>query len=144
MKSICGADCSACFMNTNCKGCIATNGAPFGEKCMVACMCEKGENALESFKEGLIAEFNSLGIPYMNPVTELNALCGAFVNMEFTLENGSKVKLLNDNKIYLGTQIEKNGTDRCYGLAADEKYLLVCEYGKDGSDAEIVVFKRWK
>ena len=29
------------------------------------------------------------------------------------------------------------------GLAADNKYLMVSEYGCYGSDAEIVVFKRW-
>jgi len=28
-------------------------------------------------------------------------------------------------------------------LVADEEYLLVCEYGVDGADAEIIVFKRW-
>lgn len=28
------------------------------------------------------------------------------------------------------------------GLTADENYLLVCEYGENGADAEIVIFKR--
>jgi hypothetical protein len=31
---------------------------------------------------------------------------------------------------------------RCYGLTADENYLLVCEYGENGKDPEIVVFRR--
>jgi hypothetical protein len=44
---------------------------------------------------------------------------------------------------YYINQLEKNGSPRCYGLTADEKYLLVCEYGEGGTDAEIVVFKRW-
>lgn len=34
-------------------------------------------------------------------------------------------------------------SDRCYGIAADEKYLMVSEYGAYGSDAEVIVFKRW-
>ena len=29
------------------------------------------------------------------------------------------------------------------GIAADEQYLMVAEYGENGSDAKIVVFKRW-
>ena len=29
------------------------------------------------------------------------------------------------------------------GIAADEKYLMVSEYGENGSDAEIVIFQRW-
>ena len=53
-----------------------------------------------------------------------------------------RVKLLDDKKIYLGYQLEKINEDRCYGLAADEKYLLVCEYGCNGADPEIIVFKK--
>lgn len=29
-------------------------------------------------------------------------------------------------------------------LTADEHYLLVCEYGENGSDAEIVAYKKWR
>ena len=53
------------------------------------------------------------------------------------------VKLWDDNRIYLGNQLHKKGSDRCYGIAADEKFLMVSEYGCYGSDAEIVVFKQW-
>lgn len=49
---------------------------------------------------------------------------------------------MDDNKIYLGNQICKKNSSRCYGLTADENYLLVCEYGDGGSDAEIVVYKK--
>ncbi len=52
------------------------------------------------------------------------------------------MKLLEDNNIYWGNQVEIPGSDRCYGLAADEKYLLVCEYGCNGVDPEIVTYKR--
>jgi hypothetical protein len=90
----------------------------------------------------LIGEFNKLGIADMDEVTGLNALKGSFINLEYTLASGQKVKLLDDNKIYLGNQLGKAGSDRCYGIAADEKCLLVCEYGEAGVDAEIVVFKR--
>jgi len=51
------------------------------------------------------------------------------------------VKLLDDNATYWGTQIEKDD-GRCYGIACDEHYILVSEYGKDGTDAEIVDLKK--
>ena len=53
------------------------------------------------------------------------------------------VKLLDDNGIYLGSQLRKTGSDRTYGVAADGRYLLVCEFGEAGAGAEIVVLKRW-
>ena len=43
----------------------------------------------------------------------------------------------------MGNQLcKKDGSGRCYGLTADENYLLVCEYGENGSDPEIVVYRR--
>lgn len=97
---------------------------------------------LQTEKPRLIAEFNALGIADMPRVTDLCRLAGAYVNLEYPLPNGEKVRLLDDKKIYLGYQLEKEKGDRCYGLVADEQYLLVCEYGCNGSDPEIVVYKR--
>lgn len=95
-------------------------------------------------KEQLIKEFNSLGITDMEEVKELNRGTGDFVNLDFKLPCGQSVKLWNDNKTYYINQLEKKNSTRCYGLTADEKYLLVCEYGENGADAEIVIFKRWR
>ncbi len=79
----------------------------------------------------------------MEEVTELNALKGSFANIEYTLPNGHTVKFWDDNRIYLGNQLHKMDSDRCYGIIADEKYLMVSEYSSYGTDAEIIVFKRW-
>ena len=79
----------------------------------------------------------------MEEVTELNALKGSFANIEYTLPNGHTVKFWDDNRIYLGNQLHKKDSDRCYGIIADEKYLMVSEYSGYGTDAEIIVFKRW-
>ena len=38
--------------------------------------------------------------------------------------------------------LKKANSDRCYGLVADDKYMLVCEYGCNGSDPEIIVYKK--
>lgn len=93
-------------------------------------------------KEDLIRRFNSLGIQDMTEVTELHMLKGSFINLEYQLPSGQHVKLWEDDKLYYGAEICKKGSDRCYGLTADDKYLLVCEYGAGGTDAEIVVFER--
>ena len=56
---------------------------------------------------------------------------------------GQKIKFWDDQRIYLGNQMCKHdGSGRCYGLTADEHHLLVCEYGDNGCDPEIVVYKR--
>ena len=99
--------------------------------------------ALNELKEKLITAFNALNIPEMEEVTELNALKGSFANIEYTLPNGQLVKFWDDNRIYLGNQLHKEGSDRCYGIIADEKYLMVSEYSGYGADAHIIVFKRW-
>ena len=67
---------------------------------------------------------------------------GAYVNLEYTLPSGQKIRLLDDKKVYLGYQLEKENSDRCYGLVADNHFLLVCEYGCNGADPEIIVYKK--
>ena len=76
----------------------------------------------------------------MPQIDNLFVLQGSFVNMTYPI-NGNMVKLLDDNATYWGTQIEKDD-GRCYGIACDEHYILVSEYGKDGTDAEIVDLKK--
>lgn len=74
----------------------------------------------------------------------LNALRGGFVNLKYKLPGGQIYSFWEDDRIYLGNQICKKGSERCYGLTADEHYLLVCEYGANGADAEIVIYKKWR
>lgn len=149
-KTICGLDCSKCSMKNDCKGCNETAGKPFGGSCVIALCCEKDgcENCGHAFetacelKTQLIKEFNELGINDMPEITELYALVGGFVNLEYELPGGQKIKFWDDRRVYLGNQVEKKDSERCYGLTADENYLLVCEYGCNGADPEIIVYKR--
>lgn len=149
MKTICGADCNACMLKSACPGCAATNGHPFGKACLIAaCAKEKkhancSECTACSLREKLIQQFNSLGIESMPALSALYALKGAFINMTYKLPGGQPARFWDDDKIYLGNQLAKAGSKRCFGLAADEKYLMVCEYNEDGTDAEIIVFKKW-
>ena len=147
--SICGADCAQCPSRDACGGCRETGGRPVRRECPIAACCQGagrercGQCAGDcGLKAPLIAEFNALGLPDMPEVTDLNALLGSFVNLAYTLPNGQTVKLLEDDKIYLGNQLEKRDSARCYGIAADETHLLVCEYGEGGSGPEIVLYKK--
>lgn len=150
MTTICGADCNECGFKESCNGCQETKGHPFGGSCILA-QCSNNKSNDEGCKSccsvckvkaKLIKEFNALGIEDMEEVTNLNALKGSFVNLEYTIPSGKTIRFWDDNRIYLGNQMCKKNSDRCYGLAADENYLLVCEYGSNGENPEIVIFKK--
>lgn len=143
-RSICGIDCLNCQLSSTCKGCAETKGRPFGAECIVALCLKQGDNVLCQFKKDLISAFNALHIQDMEKVTELNALKGSFINIEYPLPNGQTIKYWDDHKIYLGNQLQKKDSNRCYGIIADEKYLMVSEYSGYGIDPRIVVFKRWR
>lgn len=143
MKTICGTECTKCNFKESCEGCAETNGRPFGGECIAAeCYQSGGEKCFLTYKDQIIEEFNDLGISDMPKITELCQLPGVTINLEYTLPNGQKAKMLDDKKIYLGYQVEKKNSNRCYGLVADSDYLLVCEYGCNGANPEIIVFKK--
>ena len=149
MKSICGADCTNCGYGTNagCRGCQASGGCPFGKHCFIATYIQTGGlSAFDSFKKQLIFEFNALHIEGMPEITELCALNGALVNLAYPMPNGHEIKLLDDNEIYLGTQVACDFNDgsliRCFGLVAGMDFLLVSEYGANCSDPQLIIFKR--
>ena len=145
MLSICGSDCcEKCPQKAACGGCIQTGGHPFGGSCVAAALIQQGGmSEFLKFKNDLICEINALELPALM-VTDLNLLNGVYVNLEYCLPNGQKVKLLEDHKVYLGTQIETPGNDRCYGVVGDEQYLLVCTYGCNGADPQIVCYQKRK
>ncbi len=98
-------------------------------------------HASHPMKKIYIEEVNALGIKDLH-IENLFVLQGSFINQEYKL-NGNSLFLLDNNATYWGTQVEKpNAEGRCYGIACDEKYILVSEYGKDGSNPEIVVLKK--
>ncbi|MBR3280851.1 MAG: DUF3795 domain-containing protein [Clostridia bacterium] len=149
MSSLCGAQCEGCQfgLNSNCKGCSETNGCPFGKQCFVAkYILTGGKEKLNEFKTQLIEEINSLGISGMPQITELNPLNGVFVNLEYNLPNGEKIKFLDDSEIYLGSQVESEFNDgeliKCFGIVANMDFILVSEYGPNGSNPELIVYKK--
>ncbi len=102
-----------------------------------------GKEKFDEFKNQLIAEFNELHIEGMPEVKSLNALVGNFINLEYRLPNGKLVKFLDDRATYLGTQLESEfGEERCFGLAANMDFLLVCTYDENGENPELLVYKK--
>ncbi len=105
---------------------------------------ELGDNGeFDKFKRQLIDEINALHIEGMPQVKSLNALVGKFVNLEYPLPGGMKVKFLDDGVTYLGNQLQcEFGGDRCFGVLANMDFILVCTYGADGADPELVMYKK--
>ena len=103
-----------------------------------------GIEKFEEFKKQIIDEFNTiLGIEGLPKIEKLNVLSGSFVNLEYRLPNGDMVKFLDDKASYLGSQLEcEFGGDRCFGIAANMDFLLVCTYEKNGENPELVMYKK--
>ena len=101
------------------------------------------DGEFEVFKKQLIEEINALQIEGMPRVEKLNALVGQYVNLAYRLPNGAQVKFLDDGTTYLGNQLEPEfGGDRCFGVLANMDFILVCTYGEDGADPELVLYKK--
>lgn len=97
----------------------------------------------EEFKKTLIQEINDLHIEGMPKLESLNALVGSYVNLEYSLPNGTKVKFLNDQTTYLGNQLEPDfGGDRCFGVLANMEFILICTYEAEGKNPELVLYKK--
>ena len=102
-----------------------------------------GEEKFNQFKQKLIDEFNALQVEGMPKVTKLSALVGGYVNLEYRLPNGNLVKFIDDSATYLGCELESEfGGDRCFGLVANMEFLLVCTYGENGENPELVLYKK--
>ena len=101
------------------------------------------DGQFEEFKKKLVDEINGLGIEGMPKVETLNALVGKFVNLEYPLPGGTSAKFLDDGTTYLGTQLEPEfGGDRCFGVLANMDFILICTYAENGSDPELVMYKK--
>lgn len=102
-----------------------------------------GAEKFEEFKQQLMGEINALHIEGMPKVEALNALVGGYINLEYPLPNGARVKLLDDSATYLGTQLEcAFGGERCFGIAANMDFILVCSYEANGENPELLIYQK--
>lgn len=97
----------------------------------------------EAFKQQLIGEINALHVEGLPKLEKLNALVGSYVNLAYPLPSGFSVKFLDDNTTYLGNQLESEfGGGRCFGVLANMDFILICTYGENGADPELVLYKK--
>lgn len=143
MSTICGANCDLCSLRETCRGC-AEILRPSLRRGLPCRRVHKGrrQGAVCGTEAALISQFNALGIEGMPEITELFCLCGSFVNLAYPMPNGRQVHLLDDKNIYLGTQVEGAGEDRCFGLVGGTDFLLVCTYGEGGTDPQLVMYRK--
>ena len=147
MESICGCDCEKCELyNKKCEGCINTNGCPFGKKCFIAKYIEIGGiDSFNEMKKILISEINSIDIEGMSKIKDLIPLNGSLVNLEYLLPNGNKTKLLNDEEVYLGTQVEcifNDDIKKYFGIVCNMTFIIICEYEEDYKNPELLIYKK--
>ena len=101
------------------------------------------DGQFEEFKQKLIEEINALHVDGLPKVEKLNALVGKYVNLEYRLPNGMRVKFLDDNVTYLGNQLESEfGGDRYFGVLASMEFILIATYEEDGVNPELVMYKK--
>jgi transcriptional regulator with XRE-family HTH domain len=101
------------------------------------------EGQFEAFKKQLVDEINALGIEGMPRLEKLNALVGQYVNLEYPLPSGMRAKFLDDRTTYLGNQLEsESDEERCFGVLANPDFILICSYGCEGADPELLLYKK--
>ena len=74
--------------------------------------------------------------------TSGDALVGGYINLEYRLPNGAKVRFLDDNATYLGNQLPSAFGGRCFGIATNMDFILICTYEEKGEDPELVIYKK--
>ena len=103
----------------------------------------RDDGQFEAFKKKLLEEINGLHIKGLPKVEKLNALVGRYVNLEYPLPGGQKAKFLDDRTTYLGNQLEdERGGERCFGVLAGTDFILICTYGAEGADPELILYRR--
>ena len=97
----------------------------------------------EEFKQKLIDEINDLHVEGMPKVEKLNALVGKYVNLEYLLPGGQKVKFLDDETTYLGNQLESEIVDGlCFGILANMEFIMISTYEAEGANPELLLYKK--
>ena len=137
----CGAKCDECNSKNICKGCVNTCGSPFGGRCAAAEYIKKnGLKAYTEFKAKLKDEINGLLEAERLPaVDDIYELAGNLVNLRYTMQNGEKVRFLNDNDVYIGGMVNHGGA--FYGAVTDGNVMILSKFD-NGTDAELLLYKK--
>ena len=116
MSTYCGANCEGCPSKENCKGCRETCGSPFGGRCVAAEYIKFGGlEAYQKFKQKLLGEINALlAAQEIGAIDGFFELVGEYVNLEYTMPSGEKVKLCSDRVCGPGNLLRSRRGYRLY------------------------------
>ena len=102
-----------------------------------------GTDAFDEFKSNLMNEVNGLRPEGMPEIASLNALAGHYVNFEYLLPNGHTTRFLDDQAMYLGTQVSCLYNDEiCFGVVANMDFILICSYEAEGHNPELLIYRK--
>lgn len=95
------------------------------------------------FKSKLVGEINFyLKAEKIPEISELFEIPGEYINLKYPLESGEKTAFLRNDTVYLGNQIEFADLGVCFGAESFAGFILICSYGRNGSDPELILYKR--
>lgn len=125
--------------------CIAneTVDTTFERKCHFDKYANLAQGNYEAFKRRALVRINKIMDDERLPfIEELSEYEGAFVNIEYTLPNGKKIKLLDDNDMYLAAQVENPELEICYGVVIDAGCIIIGSYDYEGSNAKLLLYRQ--
>ena len=144
--AILGRDKDGTLNEDYCKWCYADGTYTYHDMDELIDVCVKNmvnEEFTEEQARSYMKEINDLSIEGLPKVERLYALVGKYVNLEYTLPGGQKVKFLDDGKTYLGNQSESEfGGDRCFGILAGMDFILISTYEANGENPELIFYKK--
>ena len=150
--SYCGVDCKKCYKNQECEGCIASGGKPFGGECVIAECCKKNAGHKDCgpayvcdcyLKQLVIGVMHNCGIDDLKNYDFIFEVPGFLLNLECKYPDGSIRRPFDDKKIYISGQYRQSDSDRRYTAVADKDNFWLIEHDENGSNAVLIVNKRY-
>ena len=145
--SYCGVDCSKCYKNAECAGCISSGGRPFGDDCVIAQCCKKNTGKSKCYsayfsqcyiKRAVMREIRKCGIAGLCNYKYIYEAPGFLLNLDCKYPDGSIKKPFVDNKVYISGQYKITGYERRYTVVADNEQYWLIEHDENGSNAVLI------
>ena len=91
-------------------------------------------------QEKILNRLQTLGFPELAGIDHLNEFDGSFLNLKAKLPNGQTAQILDNNKRYFAIEVELEGQQKCWGVAADDQQIAIFTYAAGGTDAELIAW----
>lgn len=131
-----------------CEKCSLKNSCFAKGEFVGSCIAEKylsmgGNKYYSEFKSKLVSEINFyLKAEKIPEISELFEIPGEYINLKYPLESGEKTAFLRNDTVFFGNRIEFADLGVCFGAESFAGFILICSCGRDGSDPELILYKR--